>query len=130
MVTALISALRPATYAEYSAANIGHQRADPPWLHRTKIIASGKEISSVILAWSGLQNLWADHKLGGRYNFFNDVVMLCEGLGIDIEDWGESPLKLGSNYTVLIHDPELARSQMAETVYELIEERLSGGYCP
>jgi hypothetical protein len=56
--------------------------------------------------------------------------MLCDGIQVDVVDRNESPLTNNSNYTVLIHAPETARSQMAEAVYQLITERLEERSAP
>jgi hypothetical protein len=125
MVLALINALGSGSYHEFSIADTTNQHSSPLWTQKTKISAPQSQICAVLLTWSGLQDLWHDHDLGDTHSFFNDVVMLCDGVKVDVEHQDESPLA-DDSFTILIHDPQVARGQMAEAVYGLVTERLEG----
>ena len=95
----------------------------PPWTHKTKIVASKDEVSSILLAWAGLHEVWQEHELGRDRDFLNDIVMLCDGTSVDVEAQDEHALMPEDSYAIFIDDPQIARNQMVAAVEELIAQR-------
>ncbi len=116
--------LSATTYVDFHPADQDLDGQDPPpWTRKTKIVASKDEVSSILLAWAGLYEVWHEHALGCDRDFLNDVVLLCDGTSIDVEAQDEPALMPDEHYAILINEPEVARNQMVAAVEELIAQR-------
>ena len=113
-------------YVNFYSTTIADGYTDPPpWTKKTWIVADEEEISDILLIWSGLTAMWHAHDLDDHYNFFNDVVRQWDGSSFSIQDevWDDRPMMSETNLTVVIDDPETARSMFLFEVERLIEER-------
>lgn len=123
IVLTMLNVLGLKPYIEFTPNNACTGRSGRPWSQRTKISATEDEVCEVLLTWSELTELWSAHDLSGTYNFFADIVMLCNDIRIDVEDT-EGSMAYGGIYTIFIDNPEAARNEMAEAVYTLVAKQL------
>ena len=124
MNLARMMSLRPTPYVDFHAADQdGAGQDPPPWTQKTKIVAPEGEVSTLLLAWSGLHDVWHTHDLGRDRDFFNDVVMLCDGTSLDVEAKDEHALMPEDIYAIYIDDPGVARDQMVKAIETLIAGR-------